>query len=112
MGAFEDILNVVIGVFSTEDMIQLGVLLAVMLLAGLFMPNIGSIVTTTFVALVLFALAMFVRGVVLDGQDAATLAEMDWQNFLALEVKVLFAYAVAFAVVISVVFFVRSLVSR
>lgn len=108
----EQILDGVIGVFSTGDMIQLGIMLVVMVLAGLTMPNFGSIITTTVLALVLFAVAVYVRAVAMEGADAAQLAETTWNSFLALSVETLFTYAVAFAAVITVIFVLRSVVSR
>jgi hypothetical protein len=79
--------------------------------AGFAMQKIASLVTATFGALVLFGLSNFVRGA-LAGKSATALAQSDWHNLLALQVQVLLAYAIAFAVVIAIVHVIRSAVMR
>ena len=69
--------------------------------AGFMMQGFGSIVTTTVVALIAFALAGYVRAVTMGGQNASAFASKDWHNFQDLHMMTLLAYAVTFAVVIA-----------
>jgi hypothetical protein len=86
---------------------------AIAIAVGYMMENFGSIITSTFVALVAFALATYVVSVAkVGGKNAGTLAQNDWHNLQGLTVHGLLAYAIAFAVVIGVVHVVRSVVSR
>jgi hypothetical protein len=74
--------------------------------------SLASIVTMTFAGLVAFAVLQYGRGVLFDKQDASALASTDWHNLMTMQVQILLAYAVAFAVLIAIVSFIRSLVFR
>jgi hypothetical protein len=105
-----DILHSITGIFTTADMVTLLIMTAVSFGAGLAMQRMSSLVTATFGALVLFGVTVFVRATTLGGKDAITLARTEWNGLLSLQMHDLLAYAIAFAVAISLVHYVCSLV--
>ena len=108
-----DLFHSVVGIVTSGDWTSLAIMAAIALAVGYMMENFGSIVTSTFVALVAFALATYVVAVAkVGGKNAGSLASTDWHNLLGLSVHSLLAYAIAFAIVIGVVHVVRSLVMR
>lgn len=110
MSVLNDIWHSMHGIVASADVVTLVIMAVIALGAGFMMQSFGSIVTTTFVALLAFALAGYVRAVTAGGQNAAAYAQTDWHGFLGLQMLTLVAYALTFAVVIAVVHFVRSLV--
>jgi uncharacterized membrane protein HdeD (DUF308 family) len=116
MSAVMELLNSVIAIItsnlSAHDYITLALIAVIAIAAGFMMQGMGSLVNTTVVALVVFGLALFVRGITMGGQNAAALADKDWHALLGWSVSGLLAYAILFAVVIAVVQVVRSLVMR
>ncbi|MGQ0742409.1 MAG: hypothetical protein ACT4OG_08995 [Alphaproteobacteria bacterium] len=109
---FAEFWDAVSQVFSATDVIRLSLLVIILLLTGFLMPSYGSILNATALALLAFAGALYIRGLVDGGQDAVALARDNWNSFLALDGKTLFVYALSFAVVISAVFFLRNTMSR
>jgi hypothetical protein len=107
-----DLLNAALQIFSAGDLIRLALLAAILILTGFLMPSFGSILNATFLALVAFVAAMYVRGLLTQGQDPMGLAKSDWNAFLGLDGKTLFVYALSFAIIISAVFFVRTAIRR
>jgi hypothetical protein len=99
-------------IFSSSDLVTLLILAVVAVGAGLAMRRISSIVTATVGAMVVFAVAVFVRRVTVGGKDAAALAQTDWHNLLSLQVHVVLAYAIAFGTIIALVHYVRTAVMR
>jgi len=99
------------GIFTSSDIVTLIIIAVVCIGVGFAMQGMGSLVTATFGALILFGLATYIRAVV-GGKSAMSLAQSDWHGLLALQVQVLLSYAIAFAVIIAVVHYVRSLVMR
>ena len=112
MSSLTDLWHIVLSVYGSADMITLGIMIVIVLAAGVIMQGFEAIVTTTVVALILFGLAGYVRAVALNGQNAAKLAEVQWHGFLGMTMQTLLAYAVTFAVGIAIIHLVRSLVSR
>jgi hypothetical protein len=112
MSALTDIWNNINGILHSADTITLVIMAVIVLGAGFLMEELGSIVTVTVGALIVFALAGFVRAVAMNGANAAQLAQSDWHDFLAWQVQGLVAYAVLFAVAIAVIQLIRSLVMR
>jgi len=112
MSSFMDLWNAITTIFTSADMITLAIMIVIVLAAGFIMQGFESIVTTTFVALVLFGVASYVRAVAMNGQNAAQLAETRWHDFLGMTVQSIVAYAIAFAVAIGIVHLIRSVVAR
>jgi hypothetical protein len=99
------------GIITSADTVTLIIMAVVAIGAGFAMQGIGSIVTATFGALVLFALATFVRAA-LASKNAMSLAQSDWHSLLMMQVQVVLSYAIAFAVVIAIIHYIRSLLVR
>ena len=112
MSVLNDLWHTMHGIVLSADTVTLVIMAVIALGAGFIMQSFGSIVTTTFVALLAFALAGYVRAVTAGGQNAAAYAQTDWHGFLGLQMLTLVAYSVTFAVIIAVVHFLRSLVLR
>ena len=112
MSFLTDIWNTIHTILTSSDLITLGLMALIALGAGFMMQSMGSIVTTTVVALVAFALASYARAVTIGGQNASAFATKDWQAFQSLHMMTLVAYAIAFAVVIAVVHAARSMLMR
>jgi hypothetical protein len=110
MSSVMDVWNSITGIFTTADWITLAMMAVVAIGAGVIMQEFGAIVTTTIVALIVFALAVYARAVLLGGQNAAQLADKNWHGFLGLPVETVIAYAIPFAVAIAIVHAVRSAV--
>lgn len=100
------------GIFRSADLITLLILAVVAIGCGLAMQRMSSIITATVGAMVLFAVAVFVRAVTMGGKNATTLVKEDWHNLLSLQFHVLLAYALCFAAIIVLVRLVRTTVKR
>lgn len=114
MSALMDLWHSIHGIITTADWITL-VLIAIVAIAAAFMTEgLASIVSATFAALVIFAVAVFARAALLGGSktDVATLAQNDWHSLMGWQIEMLLAYAIIFAVVIAVVSTIRNLVFR
>jgi len=110
MSFLMDIWHTIHSILTTSDLITLGIMAVVAIGAGFMMQSFGSIVTTTLVALIAFALLSYVRAVTLGGQNASAYATTDWQAFQNLHMLQLLGYSLAFAVVIAVAHTARSLI--
>ncbi len=111
MSALLDLWHSINGIFTSSDLITLAIMAVVAIGAGILMQTMASIVTATFGALVIFAVAVFVRAAI-KAKDAEMLASSDWHNLLGLQLRSLIAYAIAFGVVIAITHTVRTLVQR
>jgi cellobiose-specific phosphotransferase system component IIC len=113
MSALLDLWHSIMGIVTSGDYTSLAIMAAIAIAVGYMMENFGSIVTSTFVALVAFGLASYVVAVAkVGGKNAGTLAQTDWNSLLALTVHSLLAYGITFAIIIGVVHVIRSLVMR
>jgi hypothetical protein len=103
----------VAGIVTSADIITLVIMAVIAIGAGFAMQGMGSLVTATFGALVVFAVALFVKTIATtSGSDPAALATKDWHDFMTWPVQGLIAYAILFAVAIGIVGLVRSVVMR
>jgi hypothetical protein len=107
-----DIWHAIHTIVITSDILTLVLMALIAAGAGFMMHNFSSIVTATVVALVAFALAGYVRAVMIGGQNAAAFATQDWQSFQNLHMLTLLAYTLAFAGVIAVTHLARTLITR
>ncbi len=112
MSVVMDVWNSITGIITAADWMTLAIMAVVAIGAGVIMQEFGAIVTTTVVAMVVYALALYARAVLMGGANAAQLADKNWHGFLGLPVQTIIAYAIPFAVVIGVVHAVRSMVWR
>jgi hypothetical protein len=104
--------DAMLAVFSAADLIRLTLLVIILLLAGFLMPSISKIINATVVALAAFAGALYLRGLIAGDEDPVSLARTSWHSLLALDAKTLLAYALSFALTISLVFFLRIVIDR
>jgi hypothetical protein len=112
MSFLMDIWHAVHNIVTTSDVLTLVIMAVIALGAGAMMASFGSIVTTTLVALVAFALVEYVVAITLGKHNAAAFASTDWQAFQALHMLTLLAYALMFGAVIAVAHTARTLISR
>jgi hypothetical protein len=110
MAFLMDIWHAVNGIVTTSDLITLAIMAVIALGAGFIMQNMSSIVTTTIVALIAFALVGYVRAVTLGGKNPSAFATTDWQAFQNLHMLQLLAYLLTFAVAIAVAHTARTLI--
>jgi hypothetical protein len=113
MSALLDLWHSVLAIATSGDYVSLGIMAIIALAAGFAMQDFGSLITATVGALTIFAIAIYVRAIVsVKGASAAALAQSDWHNLLGVTFHTLLAYAISFAIVISAVRIVRTLVGR
>jgi len=111
MSALMEIWGAIHAILLGSGVVPLVLIAVIAIGAGFMMQNFNSIVSTTFVALIAFALATYVYAI-MRGAPAEASAQADWHNFLDLHMLTLLAYALTFAVLIAIVHFLRSLVMR
>jgi hypothetical protein len=114
MSALTDIWNTIHGIITSADVITLVIMAVIAIAVAFFSEGLGSLVTVTLLALVVFALATFARAALTgpNNKDIAGLAQTDWHNLMGVQTGTLLAYAIIFAVVIAIVSTVRSLLMR
>ena len=107
-----DIWHAIQGIVTTSGLLTLVVMAVIAIGAGALMNGMGSVVNTTLVALIAFALVEYVLAITLGKQNAAAYATTDWQAFQSLKMLTLVAYALMFGVVIAVAHTARTLITR
>jgi hypothetical protein len=113
MSALTDIWNTIHGIITSADVITLVIMAVIAIAFAFFSEGLGSLVSVTLGALVVFALAIFARAAATGGsKDIAGLAQTDWHTLMGVQVGTLLAYAIIFAVVIAIVSTIRSTLMR
>ena len=112
MSSLMDIVHSITAIFTSADMITLAIIAVVVIAAGFVMQELGALLVTTIAALIVFGVALYARGVLLNGQNAAQLAETTWHGFLTLPLQTGSADAIPCAVLIGIVHVLRSMVFR
>jgi hypothetical protein len=110
MFALTDNWNTIQSIVHSADTIQLVLMAVVALGAGFMMMELGSVVSTTVVALIAYAILNFIRAIVLQHADITGLLTADWKAFEVMTGLVIISYAILFGVVIAIVSTVRGLV--
>jgi hypothetical protein len=110
MFALTDIWNTIQHIVHSADAIQLGLMAVVALAAGFMMMDLGSVVTTTLIALVVYAALIFLRAVVLQHADFSATLTADWKAFEVMQALLILSYAILFGVVIAIISTIRGLV--
>jgi hypothetical protein len=105
-----DVWNTILHIITSSDTITLVLMAVVALGAGFLMQEMGSLISTTVIALVAFSLLVYLRAIALQGAKAGPLAQADWHQFLGLPMQLVLAYAIAFGVVIAIVSAIRNTV--
>jgi hypothetical protein len=109
-----DVWSNVEAVFLSGDYVSIGIAVVVALIATFAMSSFSQIINTTFGALVGFGLAQVVRNVVEAGSDTSTESAIanSWDAFMAVSMGVLLVYFIAFFVVITIFFIIKSAIQR
>jgi hypothetical protein len=107
-----DIWHAIQGIVTTSGLLTLIVMAVIAIGAGALMSGMGSVVTTTLIALIAFALVEYVLAITMGKQNAGAFAMADWQAFQNLKMLTLLAYALLFGVVIAVAHTARTLITR
>lgn len=111
MSALMDIWHAIQALVTSADYWTLGAAILVVIVAGFIMESLGSLISVTFVSLIVFVLLKYVLALTIGGQhDAEALATQYWQAFVDLKMLTLLAYVVVFGVLIAVVNMIRSVV--
>jgi hypothetical protein len=105
-----DIWHAVQAIVMSADWKTLAVMAVIALAAGYTMQSLGSVVSTTVVALVAFALVEYALAITIGKQSPAGHAAADWEAFKHLAMLTLVAYGVVFAVAIAVAHTAKSLI--
>jgi hypothetical protein len=112
MGFINDILHAIQALIGSFDMITIGIAVVAALATGFAMNSLGQVLTTTFFALIAFAVLSFGRAVLIDGKNASAHLDTSWQQFLHLPMLTLLAYAIVLGVAVAIVGTIRSVVLR
>ena len=115
-----DVLAIIRATFLNGDMISLLIAFGSVLIASLVMRRGGQIGSMTLLALTLFAIGGYLRGVFagptpeggVTGGRLVNQLEASWSVFMGLTAATLLAYFIAFMVLIFLIFGVRSVVAR
>jgi hypothetical protein len=110
MFALTDIWNTFQHIVHSADAIQLALMAVVAIGAGFMMMDLSGIVTTTLIALIGYAVLVFLRAIVLQHADAMGTLTADFKALEAMQTLVLLSYAIMFGVVIAIVSTIRGLV--
>jgi len=105
-----DIWHAIHDILFGADWKTLAVMAVIALGAGYLMQSFGSVLNTTLVALIAFALVEYVMTITLGKQDASSTATTDWKAFQDLHMLSLLAYSLIFAVGIGIAHTARSLI--
>jgi len=112
MSIIWDIWNTIHAIVTSSSMITLVIAAVIVLGAAYMMQGLESLVQTTLIALVAFALIGYVYAVTVGKQPAAAYATTDWHNFATMNGLTLLAYGLIFAVGIAVANLLLSFVKR
>ena len=105
-----DIWHAIHDIVVSSDWKTLAIMAVVALGAGFVMQGFNSVVSTTVLALIAFALVEYAVAITLGKQNASAYATADWKAFQDLHMLTLLAYALIFAVAIGVAHAARSLI--
>jgi len=107
-----DIWHAIQAIVLSGDWKMLAIIAVIAIGAGALMQSMGSVLNTTLIALIAFALVQYVMAITIGKQNASATANADWLAFQNLHMLTLLAYALIFGVVIGVAHAARSLISR
>ncbi len=112
MSFLMDIWHAVLAIVHSSDLLTLVIMAVIAAGAGIMMSSLGSVLNTTLVALIAFALVEYALAITVGKQNAAAYANTDWQAFQNLHMLTLLAYALMFGVVIAVAHGIRTAIGR
>jgi hypothetical protein len=105
-----DIWHAILAIITTADWKTLVAMAVIALGAGYMMQSMGSVVSTTVVALLAFALIEYALAITVGKQNPAGYATTDWDAFKHLAMLTLVAYGVIFGVAIGVAHTAKTLI--
>jgi hypothetical protein len=105
-----DIWHAVQAIVLSGDWKMLAIMAVIALAAGYTMPSLGSVLSTTVIALVAFALVEYALAITIGKQSPAGYAAADWEAFKHLAMLTLLAYGVVFAVAIGIFHTAKTLI--
>lgn len=115
----DDVVGTFRGTFLNGDMIALAIAFGSVVIAALVMRRGTQIGSMTLLALVLFVLGGYLRGVfavpadaALQGSRMVNQLERSWSQFMGLQASALLAYFIAFMLFIFILFALKSVVAR
>lgn len=110
---FDELMTLAQGIFSGDDWVRLVIIAVIIIAGGFFMHSFGQILNVTALGLVVYVITMFVRDMMATPTpELETLLQQYWDAFLVMEMKTALVWFLVFGVLISIVFFIRSLVMR
>ena len=114
MSVVMDLWHSIVGIVTTSGWITLAIMLVIAIGAAFMIEGVGSLVTATVGALVVFGLAttIYAAATAKSGANWSGMPQSDWTALHSVTVPTLLAYAIVFAVVIGVLSFIRSIVLR
>ncbi|HWA30106.1 MAG TPA: hypothetical protein VG867_03360 [Rhizomicrobium sp.] len=110
MFAITDIWTTIQSIVHSADVVTLIMMAVVAIGAGFLMQEMGSIISTTVLALIVFAIVKFIYAIALQHADASALMTADLKAFETMQMLLVVSYAIIFGVVIAIVSTVRNLV--
>lgn len=114
MSIIMDLWHAIIGIVTTSGAIPLVIMLVIAVAAAFMIEGMGSLVSATVGALIVFGLAstIYAAATAKGGANWSGMPQADWTTLHQFTVASLIAYAILFAVVIGVINFVKTLVVR
>jgi hypothetical protein len=114
MSIIMDLWHAIIGIVTTSGAVPLVIMLVIAVAAAFMIEGIGSLVSATVGAVIVFGLAttIYAAATAKGGANWSGMPQADWAALHQFTVASLIAYAILFAVVIGVINFVKSLVVR
>ncbi|MEI9989999.1 MAG: hypothetical protein WDM86_08180 [Rhizomicrobium sp.] len=105
-----DIWHAIHDIVLSSDWKTLAIMAVIALGAGYLMQSFGSVVSTTIIALVAFALIEYAMAITIGKQSPAGYATIDWEAYKHLPQLTLLAYGLIFGVAIAIAHAARSLI--
>ncbi|HJW41657.1 MAG TPA: hypothetical protein VJ476_10570 [Rhizomicrobium sp.] len=110
MPVLMDIWHAIHDVVTSADVKTLAIMAVIALGAGYMMQSFGSVISTTVVALIAFALIEYALAITIGKQNPAGYATADWNAFKVLHPLTVLAYGIIFGVAIGVAHTARSVI--
>jgi len=105
-----DIWHAIQAIVTSADWKTLAIMAVIALGAGYMMQSVGSVVATTVVALVAFALVEYALAITLGKQSPSGYAIADWDAFKHLAMLTLLAYGLIFGIAIGIAYTAKTLI--
>jgi hypothetical protein len=111
MSLLWDYCHQVQSIVTDWDVVTIAIAVILILVAGSAIQGFGALLNATLLALIGFAVALFIRGAIAGPGDPGQLAAKNWQDFIAMPMLELLAYALPFALLIAIIHTIRKLIT-